>query len=80
MAWLRKQRKNDLIEDPPGTFRRNPLMRPAEVAVFCVSSLTEIKKFGRRSLPDGEVLLEILELRKPNWADQISDMLLEGTY
>lgn len=80
VAWLRKQRKNDLIEDPPGTFRRNPLMRSAEVAVFCVSGLTDIKKLGRLSLPDGEVLLEILKLRKPKWADQIADMLLEGTY
>ena len=78
--WLRKLRKNDFIEDPPGTFRWNPLMGPAEVAVFCVSNLTEIKKLGRRSLPEGEALLEILKLRKPKWADQIADMLLEGTY
>lgn len=81
ISWLQIQKRTDFIEDPPGTFRRwNPLNGPIEVAVFCVASLTNIKKLGRRSLPSGDLVVEILKLRKPKWADQIADMLLEGTY
>lgn len=78
--WLKKQRKNDFIEDPPGTFRPNPLLNTAEVAMFCVASLSEIKRQGQNSLPRGPYLIEILKLRKPKWADQIAVMLLETSY
>ena len=81
ISWLQIQKRTDFIEDPPGNFRRwNPLNGPIEVAAFCVASLTNIKKLGRRSLPSGDAVVEILKVRKPDWADQIAEILLEVSY
>ena len=75
--WYRKVKKNDFLEDPPGTFRWNPLMSPAEVAVFCTSNFTEIKKLGRWGIPrDDDVVLEVLTVRKPSWVEQFVELLL----
>lgn len=68
LAWLRKQKKD-----------WTPLRRTAELAVFCVGGLTDIRRLGRRSFPVDDHLIEILTLRKPEWVDQIAEMLLDDS-
>lgn len=76
---LHAVKKNSYIEDPPGTYRVNQLVEPAEVAVFCVATFSELKGL-KRWLPDHEIILEVLLHRKPDWAPQLADLLLDGSY
>ncbi|MCA9060861.1 MAG: hypothetical protein KDA85_20255, partial [Planctomycetaceae bacterium] len=80
LKWHRSIRRNQFVEDPPGTFRVNPLLAAAETALFAVASYTEISKAGSRALPNGETLIEILRQRRPSWAGKIAEMLLHSSY
>ena len=79
--WLRKVKKNEWIENSPGSYSRNPLMSAAMTAVFCTSSFTEIKKLGRWGVPsDDEVVLQVLNVRKPSWVEQFVELQLGRSY
>ncbi|MEM8733516.1 MAG: DUF6493 family protein [Planctomycetota bacterium] len=76
---LRAITKDVFIEQEPGRFSRNQLLEPAQAAAFCVATYSELKRH-RRWLPDHEVILRVLKHRKPDWAPQFADLLLEGSF
>ena len=73
--WFRKLKKNEWVEEPPGTWAGNVLMPVTTTAIYCTGNLTEIKKLAWR-MPDGNVVLDVLTARKPNWVAQFVEMLL----
>ncbi len=73
-------RKKQFIEDPPGTFRWNPLANVAQTAFFAVASGAEIKKAKRWGYPDDELAFAILTDRKPEWIDDWIESLLGESY
>lgn len=73
--WFREVKKNELIEDPPGVFYANPLLQGATTAIFCTGNFTEIKNLGWR-VPEDDVVLEVLTVRKPSWIEQFVERLL----
>lgn len=76
-----KLRKQGWIENPPGTFRQNPLLPVARVAVFCTANHSELSKLGNSVEPQADDILKILEKRKPKWCDQfVQRQLQEGHY
>ncbi len=78
--WYREQKSNSLIQDPPGTFRMNPLLWPAGVALFATATLSEIEKAGRWALPRSEAIVETVAARKPKWTDELVELLLKGSH
>jgi hypothetical protein len=76
LASFRKARKNQLVEDPPGTFFQNRLIPPGRIAVFCTANITEIKKLGHWGVPDSDLILDVLDARQPNWVGQFVEFLL----
>ncbi len=71
----REVKKNEWIEDPPGTHSVNALLPVATTAVFCTGNVTEIQKLGWR-IPNDDVILEVLTVRKPNWVERFVELLL----
>ena len=73
----REVSKTSLIKEPSGTFRQNPLVSPAQVAMFCTANFKETKKLhGRPTAKNRELVLEVLEGRKPSWVGQYVEYLL----
>lgn len=77
--WLRKTGKDQYLTTKNG-FKLNPLMESAEIAAFCVCGITAIKKNGRWWLPDDKIVLEVMKQRKPKWAPELVELLLNSTY
>lgn len=75
LKWFRKQKSNAYIEKPRGTFRTNPLVNPAAVAVFCVGNYGDIKKLSHW-LPSNRVMLEVLIVRRPDWTESLVQQFL----
>lgn len=76
----RAENRDAWHEEDTGVFRRNPKIQLAQTALFCTATGSEIKKIGRWSMPDTATMLTILEARKPDWCDQVVDLLLNSSY
>ncbi len=67
-----------MIEKPKGTFFSNPRMYPVTTAWFCVANFADVKKVARGYYPSDELLIEIIEDRKPDWMQALAEHLLNG--
>ena len=79
-SFWNQVRKNRFLEDPPGTFRWNPLATSAETAFFATATGAEIIKARRSGYPDSEPAFAILADRKPDWVDEWITSLLGESY
>lgn len=60
------------------SFRRNPLLDAASIAVFSTATHSELEKLGWRASPFQEDAFWILQDRKPEWIDRWVRSLLDG--
>lgn len=81
LSWLRKIKKNLVVESPGGVFKLNPLMGPAEAAVLATATLAELSKLGRFVRPDDETAFALLVDRRSQWVHQwVLSLLSESHY
>jgi hypothetical protein len=76
---LREASAQMFIETRPGTFERNSLLNAAEIAVLASCSLSQLKKFGWRAIPEPEATYRVFSTRRPAWIDDWVTFALETT-
>ncbi|HEX5104981.1 MAG TPA: DUF6493 family protein [Pirellulaceae bacterium] len=61
------------------SYHPNPRLPAAGIAVLATASLSELKPFGWRLLPDAKTAFAVLTARRPEWLSEYIDWLLGET-
>ena len=77
-TWFKSLCQDAFRQTKSGTFERNPLMEAAAVAVQAACSLSDLKQFGWRALPEADLHFAIFAARRPAWLDDWATWLCEA--
>lgn len=75
--WFKEVSKEWLIQVRPNTFKRNPLVPAAEIAMFATATLSELRKQPFHTRPDDDHICQLLMDRQPKWVSQWVPTLLD---
>jgi hypothetical protein len=75
--WLAKLSKEAFLQTAPGTFERNPRLPAAEATALAACSLTVLKRFSWRALPEDELVVRVFADRRPAWLHEYAEFLID---
>jgi hypothetical protein len=78
LDWYAKLQANSMIAESATSWRRNPLLIAAGLAVLASCSLAQIKKRGL-SLGNDEMEFQLFKARRPEWLTEFAASSLERT-